>query len=101
MSRNVTHLNREKIESNLSAPGIQGCHKNVLIKSLLDSFFFKESVMEGSHMPRRTIQWLKNVITNGGILEQISIHAQCFGQSQTDRDWRKKSVQVPIQHRRL
>ena len=25
---------------------------------------------------------------------------QCFGQSQTDRDWRKKSVEVPIGHRR-
>ena len=28
-----THLNRNKIESNLSVPGIQGRHKNALIKS--------------------------------------------------------------------
>ena len=27
------HLNRDKIESNLSVPGIQGCHENALIKS--------------------------------------------------------------------
>ena len=28
-----SHLNRDKIESNLSVPGIQGCHENALIKS--------------------------------------------------------------------
>ena len=27
------HLNRGTIESNLSVPGIQGCHENALIKS--------------------------------------------------------------------
>ena len=27
------HLNRDKIESNLSVPGIQGCHENALCKS--------------------------------------------------------------------
>ena len=27
------HLNREKIESNLSVPGIQGCHENAIYKS--------------------------------------------------------------------
>ena len=27
------HLNRDKIESNLSVPGIQGCHENALFKS--------------------------------------------------------------------
>ena len=25
-----THLNRDTIESNLSVPGIQGCHENTL-----------------------------------------------------------------------
>ena len=29
----VTHLNRDKIESNLRVPGIQGCHENALILS--------------------------------------------------------------------
>ena len=28
------HLNRAKIESNLSVPGIQGCQENALIKSV-------------------------------------------------------------------
>ena len=28
-----THLNRAKIESNLSVPGIQGCHENASCKS--------------------------------------------------------------------
>ena len=27
------HLNRNQIESNLSVPGIQGCHENALYKS--------------------------------------------------------------------
>ena len=27
------HLNRDKIESNLSVPGFQGCHENALYKS--------------------------------------------------------------------
>ena len=28
-----THLNRDNIKSNLSVPGIQGCHENALCKS--------------------------------------------------------------------
>ena len=28
-----THLNRDEIESNLSVPGIRGCHENALYKS--------------------------------------------------------------------
>ena len=28
-----SHLNRDKIASNLSVPGIQGCHENALFKS--------------------------------------------------------------------
>ena len=31
--KNITHLNRDKIESNLNVPGIQGRHENALIKS--------------------------------------------------------------------
>ena len=30
---NGTHLKRENIKSNLSVPGIQGCHENALYKS--------------------------------------------------------------------
>ena len=29
----ISHLNRNQIESNLSVPGIQGCHENALYKS--------------------------------------------------------------------
>ena len=29
----TAHLNRIEIQSNLSVPGIQGCHQNALIKS--------------------------------------------------------------------
>ena len=32
-TQKVTHLNRDKIESNLSVPRIQGCHENALFKS--------------------------------------------------------------------
>ena len=28
-----THLNRDKIEANMSVPGVQGCHENAIYKS--------------------------------------------------------------------
>ena len=33
LDSNGPHLNIDEIESNLSVPGIQGCHENVLYKS--------------------------------------------------------------------
>ena len=33
----ITHFNRDKIESNLSVPRIQGCHENALFKSFKTS----------------------------------------------------------------
>ena len=37
----ASHLNRNKIESNLSVPGIDKCHKNALYKSFEISPHFK------------------------------------------------------------
>ena len=40
MQQCVAHLNRDQIESNLSVPGIQGCHVNTRYKSIETSPHF-------------------------------------------------------------
>ena len=56
----VAHLNRNKIESNLSVPGIQGCQENAFIESfeMSSHLIYLWAIIQIPLGPARIQTWL-------------------------------------------